>query len=809
MRRARSSVWRRILALWVSTLLLVSGVPMVPAQAKDPLLPTSALAFAETEGSTENVAEASQSEVSAFAGGSIAQELVDADGHSYSVIVTYGEEAQIPEGAELHVGMPEDSDGALAEERAFRVERVLALGQDDRVLNATYLDVSIEANGQVVQPASAVDVRIRTDAIKPAQSSYVEVVVLGEDQDPADDEFGEACADERVESKNLTDDEEDMRDTELAFSANSLGTIAFASVATRQELWNEKGLAMSLLVPRYGQSISIVDAAAPELEEGVDPLFCRAIKAEPSPAYGTTLWLEAQPSEDEALREDEGLAGVLAYLLDDAESVPGEPLCGSEGLQEPVELSAEEELLLVWDSGYRKAKLDLADVRVEGMMPEGTQGSALDVTQAYAEPVTLMEGLYEESASAVEAGALEVATLAAYDINLQVDGEEYQPDDEHPLTVTITTDALKGALSSGKDMQVWHIADGGTVEVIKDYQLSDGAITFEATGFSTYLLVAQGETSKSEVPLSSKSGIRASAKNKATQHPIQIKNVTYPNGTPLSNTTFDLYKEDEYSTTNPGEPYMASLTAGDDGYLRNGNDTQLELSAGAYYLLQTRYAEGYARLSKAVKFTVTRDGALKVAQEDQEVAGFAYSTTVGEGTAALPVLQIPNMIPATVEVTLNVEGEHADLAREFEFALTMHEDMGRLTGTIDGKSVVFTEEASTFKLANGQTLRLEDVPATVDYVLTQTKVSSYGVLAETDTADAVTVSATDGDAFVVTLSDLNGTSSEPARVTITNAFSESSAPATGIDDNSAVWGAIVAACGVLISLLLFRHRARL
>ena len=803
MRRARPSVWCRILALWVSALLLVSVVQMVPAQAKDSLLSTSAQAIAETEGSTEgsteNDAEASQPGVSAFTGGSIAKELVDADGHSYSVIVTYGEKAQIPEGAELHVGMPEDSDDAMVEKRASRVERVLALGQGDRVLNTTYLDVSIEANGQVVRPASAVHVSIRTDDIKPAQSSYVEVVVLGEDQDLVDGEFVEACADDRVESKNLTVDEEGTRDTELVFSADRLGTVAFASVATRQELWNGKGLAMSLLVPRHGPSISIVDAAAPELEEGVDPLFCRAIKADPSPAYGTTLWLEAQPSEDEALQEDEGLAGVLAYLLDDAESVPGEPLCGSAGLQEPVELSAEEELLLVWDSGYRNARLDLADVRVEGMMPEGTQGSALDVTQAYAEPVTLMEGLDEDSAGAFEAGALEVTTLAAYDINLQTDGEEYQPDDEHPLAVTITTDALEGALSSGKDVQVWHIADEGTVEVIKDFQLSDGAITFEATGFSTYLLVVRGEKSESEVPLSLRFGI----------YPIQIRNVTYPDGTPLSDTTFDLYKEDGYSATNPSTPYMVSLTAGDDGYLRNGSDTQLELGAGTYYLLQTKYAERYAPLSKAVKFTITRDGALKVAQEDQEVAGFAYSTTVGEGTAALPVLQIPNMIPATVEVTMNVEGERADLACEFEFTLTMCEGMDQLTGTIGDDTVVFTEEASTFKLTNGETLRLEDVPATVDYVLTQTKVPSYGVLAETDTDDAVTVSATDGDAFVVTLSNLNGTSSEPARVTITNVFSKSGAPATGIDDNAAVWGAIVAACGVLISLLLFRHRARL
>lgn len=84
-----------------------------------------------------------------------------------------------------------------------------------------------------------------------------------------------------------------------------------------------------------------------------------------------------------------------------------------------------------------------------------------------------------------------------------------------------------------------------------------------------------------------------------------------------------------------------------------------------------------------------------------------------------------------------------------------------------------------------------------------------GLMDVLDDVEGLHADAADGDAFVVTLSDLNGTSNEPARVTITNAFSENSAPATGIDDNAGIWGTIVAACGVLIFLLLLRHRARL
>lgn len=76
-------------------------------------------------------------------------------------------------------------------------------------------------------------------------------------------------------------------------------------------------------------------------------------------------------------------------------------------------------------------------------MPEGTKGTAREVTQDYAKSDALMVGLDKESARAVEAGTLEVAPLAAYDITLEADGKEYQPDEDHPLTVTITNSAMR------------------------------------------------------------------------------------------------------------------------------------------------------------------------------------------------------------------------------------------------------------------------------------------------------------------------------------------------------------------------------
>ena len=1073
MRRACQNMWHKALAIWVCILLCVSGVPTVPAWAEDSAVPTTAPATevggpsTDTQSTPEQGPAEPAAAVATYMSGTLSQEYKADDGATYTVTVAFDESACVPEGAELRVELPVADDAATADSVKSRVERALALGNDDRILTIDYLAVSIVAGGRVVSPASAVNVEVQTDAIEPSRSAFVEVVVMGADEavEGGSPDNADASAptdgtgmpsDECVIPQNLTDNKEDAQVTRLSFSARSLGTIALASVATRQDVWNGEGLAVSVLAPRYGLAISTADEAAPELEEGVDCLACFAIQAEPRPAYGTSLWLEAPSSEEVVQQENEQLGGVLAYLLDDEGGISGDPLCGPEGLTEPLELSASSKVLLVRDSGYRSTTLELDGVTVEGMMPEGTVGTAREVTQDYAKPEALMVGLDKDSARAVKAGTLEVAPLAAYDIALEAKGEEYQPDEDHPLTVTITNNAINDAVAAGKDMQVWHLADDGTVEVIDDFTLANGSVMFKASGFSTYLLVTKSATPESKASLSSSFRITASAKTyersstvtfvDESQHPIMgtvtdTLNVSFTGSGSASNetNTIDMYRladklnpaiADEYefsrvyvTLNGTGQKDFRYIQVGDDtaiggtstttyrayfnmnGIAQNasgkdysdawydlgtsgdmGNvyieylhvapasfhaiDTHNDpvvgaefalyadaecrtplkhknavvkatsdkqglvsfgkIPRGTYYMKETVTPEGYKKLtdtytivvdgttaiadvvhsedddsssiSDVMRMKLTNewdDGADKHANDSVEVTVYAQGKPVGdpilltaqnswtytlEGldpnetytvseTAVkrngedvtnewVPTItynyqsdlsdlsalsdgteegavdssatkssarrkanvrsvdvtianrntnQIQNVALTSFEITLVTEGDYADRTRAFEFEMELPTGMSQLTGTKDGKTVDLTNEHATFTLTHGQTICFTDVPASVDYELSQTKVASYDFTATVTSADGTSVSVpvdatTEQNKYKMTLSQISGTSDKPAQVTIKNKLQNTSVPNTGVDDNVIVWAAIVAGSIFLMALVWRKRR---
>ena len=319
--------------------------------------------------------------------------------------------------------------------------------------------------------------------------------------------------------------------------------------------------------------------------------------------------------------------------------------------------------------------------------------------------------------------------------------------------------------------------------------------------------------------------VKVTITNKGTRYPIRIKNVTYPQGAALPNMTYDLYLEADYDEENPGTPYLGSLVANADGFLEHSEEgEQLELSAGTYVLKQTSTLEdeGYAPQAQPLRFTITRRGALRVAQADKEFDDFEYSTTTTEGDVTLPLLQVPNNKPATFELTLNVQGTYADLDRPFGFTLTIPECASVLRGTLDGVAVEFDEDHNTFELTHGQTLRLEDVPAAESYVFTQTdrRVAAvkqagdelYGArVQETPvpgTQSTVTVTQNPTDERVVTISGLWGPTDDPARVTITNTLGDVDVPQTGLADNTSAWTVVVQLCACAL-MLLFVNRRRL
>ena len=157
---------------------------------------------------------------------------------------------------------------------------------------------------------------------------------------------------------------------------------------------------------------------------------------------------------------------------------------------------------LVKDSGLRRMTQDLDQVTLSGMMPKNANATAVDVTEQYAEhefvvpdePSETEDPDENEEPANNDAGEEpedqtgtsedKRTTLAAYDISILNQGDEYQPDKDHPIAVEIVDSRI-----TGQDIELWHIKDDGTEEQVKEYTVEDGRIEFEATGFSVYIII--------------------------------------------------------------------------------------------------------------------------------------------------------------------------------------------------------------------------------------------------------------------------------------------------------------------------------
>lgn len=85
--------------------------------------------------------------------------VITADGKSYTVEVTYGEDAQIPDGAELKVAEIYENS---TEYQNYSEKALVAMTDDEEaeVTSARFFDVSIMVNGQKYEPKAAVKVKI-------------------------------------------------------------------------------------------------------------------------------------------------------------------------------------------------------------------------------------------------------------------------------------------------------------------------------------------------------------------------------------------------------------------------------------------------------------------------------------------------------------------------------------------------------------------------------------------------------------------------------------------------------------------------
>lgn len=229
-----------------------------------------------------------------------------------------------------------------------------------------------------------------------------------------------------------------------------------------------------------------------------------------------------------------------------------------------------------------------------------------------------------------------------------------------------------------------------------------------------------------------------------------------------------------------------------------------KIPQGTYYMKETVTPEGYKKLTNI--YTVVVDGMTPIANVvHSDDDGSIISDVEGmKLTKGLDNGAIKNAsYSVSLEVSFVVEGDYADKTRKFELELTVPED-SQLVGTIGNEPVVLTDGHATFRLTDGQTIHFANVPK-ADYTLSQTKVAPYKTQAPSDDSKGVKVDTTDGDKFVIALSQISGTNDDSAKVTIKNTLANTDVPATGIGDNTIVWVAIIAG-SVFLMALVWRSR---
>lgn len=117
-------------------------------------------------------------------------------------------------------------------------------------------------------------------------------------------------------------------------------------------------------------------------------------------------------------------------------------------------------------------------ITLNGMMPKNASAEATDVTGDMEQP------------------ADNSSVLAAYDISINDSGGEFQPTEGYPIFVEINTPAV----GDSGNISIIHIADDGTSETVKHFTVTEGKVSFYATGFSIYEIVEiSSETTEGEL----------------------------------------------------------------------------------------------------------------------------------------------------------------------------------------------------------------------------------------------------------------------------------------------------------------------
>lgn len=434
---------------------------------------------------------------SVYAVTSVIEKTVEIGGSTYRVSVVYDSTARIPEGTELNVSEL-GQDAYLAD-----AEQALHVGEDDTVYYTKFLDIALVHNGEAVEPQAPVQVTVELLDADEAAELGLQVVHFG---------LGGA---EAITSR-VNDD------GAVTFETESFSPFGFTSILSTLMSWTDDLFSFSLLGVSSLFSPRYTPAALPTLEEGLEALEAYTVSSTGLLGSLTGLFVKVSRSAALALGT---LESVTVYGLKDgaAGAVLTEDL-GTEA--QTLSLSGADGFVMVQDTGYRRFNFELDNVTLNGMMPKASEAVAADVGEAYAVFTPEGEDAFE--------------ALAAYDISISSGGEEYQPDAEHPVAVSIALPDEAQDLDP-EALEVWHVRDDGTKERVEDITVENGRVRFEATGFSVYVVTGyvlettidiEGQTYKVTATYDDNAGLPGDAKLSVSEVSVDDpRYVTYLNDT--------------------------------------------------------------------------------------------------------------------------------------------------------------------------------------------------------------------------------------------------------------------------------------
>lgn len=501
-------------------------------------------------------------------------DAVDSDVEAYILFMS---DAGIPEDAQLDI-----RELTPAEQEAYQAYTARALNaEDESYLRYTkYLEFTLLCNGGAIRLNAPVRVTvILPDVYEGADALQV---VCFADMNPV------LLDSERTD--NAISFETDI------FDVFGIGNALVPVTNQETELAKVEVLSFSEDAP-----VSLSEAEAPEVVEGLEVLGTFTIEDNMAEVSDTGdqegLYIKAELKDGAELDQMEGVA---LYSVDEN----GNTDILMEELTEEAKITELEatQVAVIKDTGYRHLTLtvnpdettDDQIVTLDGMMPKGAEAAIEEITEAHAAangmeiaqtdttetaegeasetagedagpdtanavPETInAETPEEDNAEASEAETEDepveeqvpeeepkAKLIAAYDITILNGTEEYQPDEEKPISVEI----IDSRITTDKNIQLWHIMDDGTREQVTEFTLEEGKIVFEAAGFSVYEIVDAPE------PIESSNTIQTLQ---------DLKNYYMDSGTAVA---FHL----SYNSASP--KYCTNSVNNKDAFVENSNET--------------------------------------------------------------------------------------------------------------------------------------------------------------------------------------------------------------------------------------------